>query len=227
MAQSTNSSDQQPDNTAQQGQQQSPWKKYKKYLAFGVLAILAVVIIFEFLPFGSPSINITQNSSLNSTPIYMSYGQAASLLGPLLNYSTYDMYSKSAPINITSFVEELPELYGNVSSGWVTLAEGANTTYNATADYVVLTTNNTETMAKLLGSNITAGTDLAAVVVSPGVVGALNYTYGQYANSTLSLQTLYGWKGDNVVLMVVGGNPGFLANESQMVAIAENATPLR
>jgi hypothetical protein len=183
--------------------------------------------VLLFLPSGS-SVVVTQNRSTNSTSIYISPSQAQELVdSSLSNYSTYDIFNPEAPLNVSFLVSLVPNLYDNVSSGWLTYAAGSNATQNASMEYIVMTTNNPSAIAEGLGPVVANfSTGMTPISVVPGFQNGLNYTYGSYKNSTSTFQALYGWKGKNVVLTLVSGNSGFFANESQLIGIVANVTPL-
>lgn len=202
--------------------------KKGRIIIYAVLAaIVAVVAVVLYLEPSGPSITIAQNASVNSTQIYMSPSQVESLLGsPLSSYNTYDAYSHSAPLNMSDLASLAPQLVGNATSGWVTLATRYNATSNDSLAYVVVTTSNTSRISKLLGSTLLSSLNITPGIITPGFERGLNYTYSAYSNSTFSFQLLYGWKGSNAALLLLQANTSYLANETKLINIAANDTPL-
>jgi hypothetical protein len=197
----------------------------KHMIRYVILAMVIIVVIALVLLPSASYPTITQNKSENSTPLYMSVSQVQTLLNsPLANYSTSDLYNPASLINMSDLVSSVPQLYGNATSGWLTTAGGSNSTSNLSIEYFVITTSNTSIMAKLLGSSIVSSLNMSPTTVSSGMQNGLNYTYGVYQNSTVSFQTLYGWKHSNIVVALLQENPGFLVNETKLIGIASNDT---
>jgi hypothetical protein len=218
------------EGTYQEGGQPQQEKKAissMRWVLYIIVAIAAVLVIFLFFTSSSPYLTITQTMSTNSTPKYMSISHAELLLGaPTAGYNTSDMFSQKAPINMSQFVMLVPQLYGNVSSGWVTVAFGSSIMLNSTFDFFVVTTRNPQAMAGLIGSAVTSSLRLTPDDFSPGTQNGLSYTYSTYSNSTFSLQVLYGWKGDNAVLLLMHGNSAFSPNKEDVVDVVSSDTPL-
>ncbi len=217
-------------NTSQQQQTGTSGNSGKRrallyiIIAIVALAIIAVALAYFVTP-SSPA--ISQTMSANSTPIYMSASQMQSLIGSQLgNYNATDLFNQYALINVSYLVEIVPQLYGNITSGWMSAAYGTNITSNATIYYIVMTTNNTQSIAQDVGDSLNFFVNTTTpVVVNPGTYNGLDYTYGEYTNSTTTFQTVYGWKNRNVAIALVYENPGSLVNETQFIDTVANDTP--
>lgn len=196
------------------------------YLIAVVVVILIVVgIVLLLSSSSSPSVVVAQNHSLNTTPVYMSPSQAELIVGaPLSNYYTSDLFNPASEVNMTDLVSAIPQLYDNVTSGWITSATGSNTTQNATIQFYVLQTNNNQEFSTDLGSVITSSLNMSPQAVSPGTDNGLDYTYSVYKNSTAEFQVLYGWKQRNAIVILVQANPVFSTNETELLDVAANDT---
>ena len=219
--------------SSNQGQQQTgtsanqPQKSHlMRYILYAVIAIIVIIVVVVLVVPTGPSITITQTASKNSTSIYMSPALVQSLLGSQLsNYTTGDMFNPNSPINVSDFVSLVPLLYGNVTSGWMTIAQGSNTTLNASLEYMVVTTNNTQKMFRFIRSNFTASVGATPNYSTTGVQDGMNYTYDLYTNSTSSFQTVYGWKGSNVAILFVAAKPAYTVNRTKTIDLIANVTP--
>ena len=210
-------------------QPQQPASRGGRTLLYVGVAAAVVVVLVALLALSlgpGSSVALTQNRSENSTALYLSPSQASALLGSqLADYNASDLYNPLSPLNMSDLVGLVPQLYGNATSGWVTSADGANSTRNTSVQYIEIITSNASGIAGALGSAMVSGLGIAPSEVNSGVSDGLNYTYGSYQNSTDSFQLLYGWKGNGVVLAMFDSNPGFSVNESALVGIAANDTP--
>ncbi len=213
--------------TDQAPQQASSKRSATTYIIYVVIAAVLVIIAVALVLPSAPSIKIAQNRSINSTPIYMSPAQAQLILGSsLYNYTTYDIFNQVNPLNASFFAGIVPQLAGNLTSGWTTLAAGSSPTINSSLEYIVMTTNDTAAIANLLGGDINSSIGVAPSYTTSGLYNGLQYTYYEYGNATTTAQILYGYKGGNAVLLLIGGSAPYLANQSLIVTIAANDTPL-
>jgi hypothetical protein len=202
--------------------------------------VIVVVLIVGFIWFAlnyssSPSSpggalsTIAQSQSANSTAIYMSSSQAQTLFGaPLDRYSTTDLFSNTPTVSASILERLVPQLSNNMTSGWVTLSNSSDTVYYPSMFYIVMATNNTPRMSTLVGAATLApwytyGMNL--VTTNSGSVNGLTYTYAQYTNSSLWSQTVSGWKGSHVILLITYSLPGFSINETELVDAAANSAP--
>jgi len=198
------------------------------FVGIAVIAVVVIAVLAYSLTSGLSSTSaITQNKSANSTTIYMSPTQAGLLLNSsLTDYSTSDLFNPASTVNVSLLESFVPQLAGNATSGWVTMAIGTSTS-NASLEYIAITTSNTASIAYLLGSSIASSVsaDMATAAINSGTYNGLAYTYDAYQNSTATFQTVYGWKNDNVGLTIVQENAGFFANETALVDATANDTP--
>lgn len=197
------------------------------YLIIGIAAIVIIVIIAVYVLSGSSSPSITRTSSANSTPIYMSAAGVQALLGsPPVTYQTFDLYNPAAPVNMSTFAQIVPPIATNASSGWITFANASAITTNATIQYVVITTNNTQTMSQLLGESLAESIGFTPTYAAPGNQSGFSYNYDLYKNTTFNIQVLYGWKGQNAVAFFMTSKANYTANESQILNTITSNLPL-
>ncbi len=221
---------QNPNSTQQSTQPTQPSTGNKHIILYVIAGLVIILIIAAIWLFStSPSYTqytITQNQSQNLTRIYISPSQAQLLLGTSLsNYNVSDVYNPYALYNISLLTEIAPVLYGNVTSGWITTAIGGNATTNSSIAYFELASSNTSAVARSFGASLVSYVNMTPTTVNSGAQDGLNYTYGVYQNSTLTVQLLYGWKNSHIVAALIEENPGFLVNQTQLVGIAANVTP--
>jgi hypothetical protein len=199
------------------------------YIALAAIAIVALVVVIAVLALSlgsGPSATVLQNRSESAAPVYLGPSQAQALLGSALSeYNASDLFNPASPVNMSELVGMVPQLYGNVTSGWLTSAIASNQSANASMEYFELSTSNASSVSSDFGSAIVSSLGLSPAEVNSGTANGLAYTYGVYRNSTVSFQVLYGWKPKGAVLAIVQGNPGFLANETALVSISANETP--
>lgn len=228
---SSNSSQNQSDssNTSQNssgssGQQQT---NSRTALYIGIAIVIVLVIAGLFLLFSS-NINIPTTSSsigsTNGTPVYMTSTQAQTLLGPLLNYSTYDLFDPTSFLNITLIESITPDAQYNVTEGWVTFAQGQNITSNATIEYFVMKGYNASSLADSLALS---SSEFFATPpeTSYGTQSGVSYTYEFYRNSTANFQIISGYKGNYTILAVLISNSSFTANQTSLIDIAADNVP--
>jgi hypothetical protein len=193
-----------------------------------VIAVIVVVIaLVSYFGFKSPSA-IIQNRSANSTATYLSTTQAQNILGEqqLSSYNTSDLFNENAFINATFMVDLVPQLYGNLTSGWVTMASGSNTNTNSSIIYVVMATNSPASNARSLGSALSFFTNgTTPISINPGTLNGFNYTYGAYSNSSVEFQIVYGWKNNDVAFALVQENPGYTVNQTALIDTIAKVTP--
>lgn len=190
------------------------------------LVVVVVIVIGIVLLFSSgSSVVVTQNHSVSSIPIYLSSSQAGLILNSQLqNYNTGDLFSPTSVINMSFLKSIVPNLAGNVTSGWITSATGANQTANASIEYMVFETTNATHISGSLYSVVASSYNITAPA-SYGTQNGLSYSYGVYKNATSGAQVLSGWKNNGVVLLIIQSYPSFTANETSLVRIAANETP--
>lgn len=222
-----NSTSQSSGNNSQ-GQQGSQSGSKKMLYIIAIVAVVAVVLIVAYF-LTSPSSSspvFAQNRSANSTSIYMSTQQAQALVGSSLSsYNTTDMFNPNAPVNISEATASVPQLYGNVTSAWLTSASGSNATQNASIQYFAFQTANPSSISSLLASSVTSGMVTAPQVANSGASNGLTYSYDAYENSTGNFQFLSGWKNRNAVMLMAFSSNSFLINETVMVNTVANVTP--
>lgn len=224
----------QQDNTANKSKSNAGTgsKKALVYSVIGIIIIIAVVIVL-LLPGGSPKTTTTTQTttpttvstiaSVNHISIYLNKTQMQELLGSTpSNYSKYTISDPSNPVNITYLEELAPSLSSNVIGGWTTRA----TTQTAALEYTVIATNSTAKIAGLLGQAegkiITSSFGMKEVSTSSGTKNGLEYTYAAYNNSIGGTsQFLYGYEGNDVVLVMV---TGIVVNENLLINITANYT---
>lgn len=215
-------------NAPQQGSGGGDGKKTMMLIAVALVALVVIAVIVIFASSGPSSAVITQTKSDNSSATYLGPMQAEDIIGAQLgNYNASDMFNPNAPVNMSFMVDLVPQLYNNVTSGWVTSAFSSDTTSNATLIYIVMQVNgNAAGLSKDLGSAvpyIVNGTN--PIRITPGTYNGLNYTYGQYSNSTEVFQTLYGWKNNDLTLTIVNENAGYLVNQTALIDTVADTTP--
>jgi len=216
---------------AASGQQDKSNRNLMLYLvvgivAIGIIAIAAVYFISPAVPAASLATTIAQNHSASVTPVYMSPSQAQLLIGSQISYyNASDLFNPDLALNMSVIDSVAPSLQGNVTSAWITYAAGTNSTSNASVEYFAFQGSNAQQVSSTFSSLIISSLNITPSVVTPGTANGLSYSYSAYENSTVSAQVLSGWKGNNVVLIEVLANPGFTANETQLVNIAANDTP--
>ncbi len=225
---------QQQSQTGSQNQSSTAWggkgggqsNRKLLYILVGiaVIVVIAIVALSAIGPSYYPTINQTQ--SKNTTEIAMPASQAQLVLNSLLSYyNVSDLFNPASPINVSSLSAVVPALATNVTSGWVTVAAGQNTTTNATIEFIVLTTNNTQSMSKMLGSEVVASLNGSVESGSAsGTYNGLAYNYALFSNSTGNVQLVYGWKGSNVAVALANFNAGYEANATQLIWAVANAT---
>lgn len=223
MGQSTTSS-----QSGDQPAQSSPAQGSRRSILYIIIGIIIVVVILlivaSSIPTG-PSISI-QNHSANGTRLYMNVSQAQELLGSTVsNYSVSDLFNPTALINMSSLITIVPQLYGNATSGWVTTAQGSNSSVNASIEFLEITTNNTSSIAGDLGSYFVSTLNISPTTVNTGTLNGLNYTYGLYKNSSTSFQLLYGSKNHDAVIALVQANQPFTVNETLLISYSASDTP--
>lgn len=225
MAKKTGSQDQ-DDGSQQTTQTKGGSDKKTLYIVVAAVAVIVIVALLYLYSTSSSALPvITQNRSQNTTVISMSPVQAEQMIGSLSYYNVSDIYNPLAPINISLMVAIEPQLYGNVTSGWATLASSANATTNASLSYIVMRSSNVSTLSQGLGMSLASYLNLTEVSSSSGSYNGMNYTYGYYSNSTTVAQLLYGWKRSQIFLVLLQGNPGFMANESTLINVTAADTP--
>ncbi len=215
------------DNGAVDGtiKQKKPIDKRIIYAAIAVVAVVIIVAVLVSSP-GSALPALKQSASANSTTIYVSYSQAEQLIGPISNYNATDAYNPNAHINMSLLEYFIPQLYGNVTSGWVTLASSSNSLSNSTMAYIALASSNTPKISEDIGNIIPLllnGTN--KTYAKSGVWNGFNYTYSEYRNISAVAQIVYGWKNSHAALAIVTDNAGYAVNQSSLISIVANDTP--
>lgn len=224
---------QQQSQTGSQNQSSTAWggkgggqsNRKLLYILVGI-AVIVVIAIVALSAIGPSYPTINQTQSKNTTEIAMPASQAQLVLNSLLSYyNVSDLFNPASPINVSSLSAVVPALATNVTSGWVTVAAGQNTTTNATLEFIVLTTNNTQSMSKMLGSEVVASLNGSVESGSAsGTYNGLAYNYALFSNSTGNVQLVYGWKGSNVAVALANFNAGYEANATQLIWAVANAT---
>ena len=220
----------------------SDGNKGSRMAVFAIIGIIIVAMIAWFLishqslgvnsPLSSTGpvfSTISQTQSSNSTAIYMSQAQAQALFGSSLNvYRTKDLFNNNYIINASVFDHLVPQLQGNITSGWITQANSSSSSY-ASIYYIVMNVGNkAPQMSQLVGAATISPYfmyEMTHVTSNSGSTDGLNYTYDQYSNATTWSQSIYGYKGDYVVVMLEYGVPGYLVNETQLVSETATTTP--
>lgn len=234
MKQSSSSNNQSQDSSSSQSSSNTNSNSGKSsktilYVAIALIAVAVIIVILAVAYYANnPSTSVTiPVKSANSTSVYMSTADAQKILDQQISsYNTSDIFNPYSEINATFMISLDPQLYGNLTSGWVTIASGNNSNTNTTIFYVVMTVNNTATVAHSLGSAmsyLTNGT--TPVTISPGEIDGLNYTYGSYTNSSIGLQTLYGYKNNDAAFVFVEENPGYTVNQTTLINTVAKVTP--
>lgn len=220
---------QQPQDTSTPAQQVSGpvnGGSRRKLMLIIIAVVIVIAVALVFVGLSSPSTTLTQTMSQNTTPISMNTAQAQEILeSTLSNYNVSDLYNSASLINMSDLISAVPQLYGNATSGWITSASTVNLTSNASIEYFIITTSNTEAISELIGSVVTGALPMSAKIVTSGTEGGLNYTYALYTNSTANMQVLYGWKGNEAVLAIINSNPIFTANQTALINIVSSDTP--
>jgi hypothetical protein len=203
----------------------------------GMIIVLAIIAIGVWFLFFSNHVHLnltksniaTENLQINSTAIYMNSSRASALLGaPLSRYTVVSLFNNNSVINASLLERLVPQLKNNITSGWITLANSSDTSTYASMFYVVITVkNNASHMSNLIGTATLSPWFMYAMnltYTNSGSVNGLNYTYDEYVNSTAWSQAVYGWEGNDVILVLTYANPGFLINSTRLVESAANAT---
>jgi hypothetical protein len=213
-------------STAQAGQdsaQQSKPGGGKNRMLIYIAALIVLLVVIGFLFISSIGSGLPGTANLpesNATPIYLSASDAQLLLGsPTSNYTTVSMYNMTSPYNITLFEAIVPQLSGNVTNGWSTIANGTAAD-NASIFYNVFQTGNGEEIAGLFAQAISSSFPTIPNI-SNGSENGMNYTYEIYTNSTASLQALIGWKDGYVSLVQIYADSP-TTNQSEMAGIASS-----
>ncbi len=202
----------------------------------GIMAVAVVLggawmVLAPSLAQNASSSTIAQNVSSGANGIFMRPAQAAEIMGsaqPLLRYTATDLSNKSFVVNTSTMESLVPQLQGNMTDGWVTLSNSSDPNTDASLYYIIMAADNAPRLAPLVGAATISPWFMYAmrrVNADSSLVDGLNYTYGEYTNSTSWAQAVYGWKGRNLVIALVYENPGYLVNESQFVDGIANATP--